>query len=612
MDPIVSYAQNFEDVMLWRALGDISGGFYIDIGAQSPVVDSVSQAFHDRGWKGIHAEANPQYAQELRQRRPGDVVVEALIGDGHGISDFYVVSDTGLSTSDRGLAERYVEAGTAEVSMVALPRLKLDDLFELVGGDAVHWLKIDVEGGERAVLDGWSSDWRPWVVVIESVRPGSHECTHEEWNHLLVEKGYVFVYWDGLNRFYLHSDHAELTPRFDSPPNVFDSFQLSGTASAMFCKLIGARLEQAMSDSASTNHKLEEMRGSLDHALAALAEAEAAVEVALEARSEGGRRIAELSAEVLHIGGVLQAKEEALLSARQHAEQAVQRTEHFEWLARHKDELVDSLQKQLLDARNTVGEVRTEAHANNNRLSLALSQLSSMQVDLADRDAARDRNVELIVRNVQRAAEEVALSVTDLQAQHNEADGRRMSELRREFGELQAVSLEATRHARHLVAEHSQLATQLFQAESGIVAREAEVGAVRERLEGMEAAHEAAVRECHSLEAAVDALHRSTSWRLTAPLRLVSALLRGNLGEARQRVGRAVAALPQQGLIRRVLRRVIPAGSWAGNISRASLPTAISQQPDIVGEAVRGGDEKDLRQLLIAAGVVKTRQGNGN
>ena len=43
-----SYAQNFEDLMLYRALG-VERGFYIDIGAQHPEVDSVSKAFFDRG-----------------------------------------------------------------------------------------------------------------------------------------------------------------------------------------------------------------------------------------------------------------------------------------------------------------------------------------------------------------------------------------------------------------------------------------------------------------------------------------------------------------------------------------------------------------------------------
>ena len=43
----VSYAQNFEDVLLWRALRDIEHGFYVDVGAQDPVTDSVSLSFYE-------------------------------------------------------------------------------------------------------------------------------------------------------------------------------------------------------------------------------------------------------------------------------------------------------------------------------------------------------------------------------------------------------------------------------------------------------------------------------------------------------------------------------------------------------------------------------------
>ena len=42
----VSYSQNFEDVMLWRALKYVENGFYIDIGSQDPVIDYVSLAFY--------------------------------------------------------------------------------------------------------------------------------------------------------------------------------------------------------------------------------------------------------------------------------------------------------------------------------------------------------------------------------------------------------------------------------------------------------------------------------------------------------------------------------------------------------------------------------------
>ena len=60
---IISYAQNFEDVLLWRALKQVRNGFYIDIGAQHPEHDSVSKLFYDHGWRGVHVEPTPRIAE---------------------------------------------------------------------------------------------------------------------------------------------------------------------------------------------------------------------------------------------------------------------------------------------------------------------------------------------------------------------------------------------------------------------------------------------------------------------------------------------------------------------------------------------------------------------
>jgi hypothetical protein len=49
----VSYAQNFEDVMLWRAFKKVACGFYIDVDACDPTEHSVTKAFYARGWRGI-------------------------------------------------------------------------------------------------------------------------------------------------------------------------------------------------------------------------------------------------------------------------------------------------------------------------------------------------------------------------------------------------------------------------------------------------------------------------------------------------------------------------------------------------------------------------------
>ena len=48
-----SYAQEWEDLILYIILKNIRGGFYIDIGANDPIELSVTKAFYDMGWSEI-------------------------------------------------------------------------------------------------------------------------------------------------------------------------------------------------------------------------------------------------------------------------------------------------------------------------------------------------------------------------------------------------------------------------------------------------------------------------------------------------------------------------------------------------------------------------------
>ena len=52
--------------------------------------------------------------------------------------------------------------------------------------------------------------WRPWILVIEATKPNSQISNHLEWEDLVLAKGYLFAYSDGLNRFYLAKEHEEL------------------------------------------------------------------------------------------------------------------------------------------------------------------------------------------------------------------------------------------------------------------------------------------------------------------------------------------------------------------------------------------------------------------
>ena len=241
--PLTSYAQNFEDVILWRALGQVEGGFYIDVGAQDPVEDSVSLGFYEKGWRGVHVEPTLHYAEKLRAARPDETVIQAAIASDAGLLHFYEIAETGLSTGDETQAQHHRDAGFT-VRETDVPCMPLGALLDRYGDREIHWLKIDVEGLERQVLESWGdSPVRPWIVVVEAVVPGTQIPSHESWDKLLTAKGYKPVYFDGLNRYYLSNEQKKLAGHFNAGPNVFDEFVLSGTSTNRFSKLLTNRIE---------------------------------------------------------------------------------------------------------------------------------------------------------------------------------------------------------------------------------------------------------------------------------------------------------------------------------------------------------------------------------
>lgn len=222
---ITSYAQNFEDVMLWRALGHIEKGFYIDIGAQHPVADSVSKAFYERGWRGIHVEATQAYADLLRQDRPDETVIQAAVSDRHGTLTFYEIPETGLSTGDPAIAEMHRLKGFA-VRQTLVPTITLADAVATAGNREIHWLKIDVEGMEEIVLQSTKQvENNPWIVIVECTAPMSIKCVHSSWENMLISSSYIFKYFDGINRFYEHKRSPIYNKINWFPPNTFDNFK---------------------------------------------------------------------------------------------------------------------------------------------------------------------------------------------------------------------------------------------------------------------------------------------------------------------------------------------------------------------------------------------------
>src|SRR6266700_4483067 len=201
----VSYAQRFEDLYLMRCFGERTEGFYIDIGSGHPVYDNVSFAFYLKGWSGITVEPNPWLSRLSRAVRPRDRHVEALVGANCGQATFYLVREFhGLSTMIAGHAQAALAEFGKGSDATTVP---LTTLRELCAGQApasFDFLKVDVEGAEKDVLLG--GDWqrfRPKLVVIEALAPCTLAPAWEQWEPFLSQQGYGYVWFDGLNRYYL-------------------------------------------------------------------------------------------------------------------------------------------------------------------------------------------------------------------------------------------------------------------------------------------------------------------------------------------------------------------------------------------------------------------------
>ncbi len=226
--PFVSYAQNAEDVVLWRALRHVREGRYVDVGANHPAVDSVSRAFYERGWSGITVEPLEEFSSMHRAERPRDLQVQAVAAetDADAVT-LHSVPGTGLSTLESGADERNRNDGQhvddIDVEARTLSRI-LTDAGE--GFDEIHFMVIDLEGAESRALAGLDlQKWRPWVLVVEATRPNSTTPSHEAWESVVLDAGYTLCLFDGLSRFYVAAEHRDaLEASLSYPAGVFDHF----------------------------------------------------------------------------------------------------------------------------------------------------------------------------------------------------------------------------------------------------------------------------------------------------------------------------------------------------------------------------------------------------
>ena len=224
---MISYAQNREDVVLARVFEGTSG-FYVDVGAASPIVHSVTRWFYESGWEGINIDPAPRWHRELMAERPRDENLQIGLHDESGVLELLVGGDdiSGQSTFSESVGASLRAVGNVLTPM-EVPVRTLASVLDEYAPSEIDFLKIDVEGWERQVISG--GDWkrhRPKIVVVEATTPNTTNPSHAEWAAALVDHGYLECLFDGLNRFYVRCENGELLDALSTPANAHDDYEL--------------------------------------------------------------------------------------------------------------------------------------------------------------------------------------------------------------------------------------------------------------------------------------------------------------------------------------------------------------------------------------------------
>jgi FkbM family methyltransferase len=295
MAPFVSYARNAEDVVLARALRpDERLGRWIDVGAGDPLVDSVTAAFSQRGWRGVNIEPRREAYERLVELRPDDVNLRVAAGAVDGIAKLYAGPPEArdAATLVAEIAERRPTTDHAlpatEVEVTTLARV-VDEWVE----GPVDFLRIDTVGSEPEVIAG--IDWatlQPRVIVVAVTHLVERGADVDAWERRLSEMGYAKALYDGQNYFYARRDDGEVLAALAAPASASDDFVPYRYRHA---------LDLAEAEEARLVAELERLRGELR---------------AVRAEMSQDDRWASLEAENVQLLDELRAAEESAATAR--------------------------------------------------------------------------------------------------------------------------------------------------------------------------------------------------------------------------------------------------------------------------------------------------------
>jgi FkbM family methyltransferase len=206
------YSQDGQDKYLHEnVFKGFRNGTFVDVGAHDGKSLNNTLFFEETlGWRGINIEPLQQVFEKLKATRPRCINLNVAVDTKEGTAEFY--ANDGHTEMLSGLVRHFHQDHTRRVkneietcggacNTVPVRTRPLQTILREQKIEHVHYLSVDVEGAELAVLQ--SIDFSK--VFIDCIQ---FECNYEDRIppilDLLRAKGYRQIYRGSLDIFMLH------------------------------------------------------------------------------------------------------------------------------------------------------------------------------------------------------------------------------------------------------------------------------------------------------------------------------------------------------------------------------------------------------------------------
>lgn len=159
------YSQYGEDEYISEQFfANLDSGVYLEIGAMDGVKYSNTLLFHQRGWRGVLVEANPELARQLCTTRPGDRCYNYAVACHRGTTEFSVADVDACGAVDSIIAPEMREKRHRSCAKIKVPCAPLSDIIDSSSCPHIDFWSLDVEGSELVCLETF--DWNINVNII--------------------------------------------------------------------------------------------------------------------------------------------------------------------------------------------------------------------------------------------------------------------------------------------------------------------------------------------------------------------------------------------------------------------------------------------------------------